>query len=160
MNRQLIEEIFAKVKTDIPEIKKTGLFNDDFEKQNEGTKSGLKFPALFVSFPDGCTYLESTSGVQRTDTFTVRFHIGTKHQTDKDVLTVFDLKEKLYRAFHKWQPSNASSFSRTAEIPDEFRGNYYVFQQDYKTDLVANSKYIENERIPITLTPEITPIIK
>ena len=139
----------------MPEVKKMGLYNDDFEKQNDGTKSGLKFPAIFISFPEGCTYVENASGVQRTEDFIIRFHIGTKVYDEKLVFELFDLKEKIYRTFQKWQPTNASTMNRVQETPDEFRGNYYVFQQDFQTNLVAPSKFIENDRTPITLTPKI-----
>lgn len=157
MTRELIEQIFERIQTELPEIKKHGLFNDDFEKQNDGTKSGLKFPALFVSFPEGCSWIPNTSGVQRTEDFIVRFHIGAKFQTDKSVLDIFDLKEKIFRTFHKWQPENGSSFARSTENPDELRGNFYVFEQDYTLNLISSSKFIENERVSVTLAPKITP---
>lgn len=157
MTREFIQEIFDRITAELPEILAFGLFNDNFEKQNDGVKSGLKFPALFVSFPEGCTYLNNVSGVQRSEDFIVRFHIGTKHSNDDDILDVFDLKEKIYRTFHKWQPVNASTFSRISEIPDELRGNFYVFEQDFTTNLVAPSKFIENGRVPVTLIPSISP---
>ena len=156
MTRELIEQIFEKITIDFPEIKKMGLFNDDFEKQNDGTKSGLKFPAVFISFPDGCEWIPNASGIQRTQDFRVRFHIGTKHMTDADVLNVFDLKEKFYLNFHKWQPQNGSSFVRLSEMPDEMRGNFYVFEQDYTTNLISSTKFIENDRIPVLLTGKIS----
>jgi len=155
MTRELIEQIFARIQSELPEIKRIGLFNDDFEKQNDGVKSGLKFPALFVSFPEGCTYVDNASGVQRSDDFIIRFHIGLKFYNDDTVLQIFDLKEKIYKIFHKWQPSNASTMKRVAETPDELRGNFYVFEQDYLTNIIDSTKFIENDRVAVTLTPKI-----
>ena len=160
MTRELIEQLFDRIKTELPEIKKVGLYNDDFEKQNDGTKSGLKFPAMFISFPEGCTWTANSSGVQRTEDFIVRFHIGTKHYTDAAILDLFDLKEKIFRTFHKWQPTGGSSMNRSSETPDELRGNYYVFEQDFIINLISSSKFIENERVPITLTPQISATFK
>ena len=155
MTRELIQQIFDRVKNQLPEIKKVNLFNDDFEKQNEGVKSTLKFPALFVSFPEGCTYIQNGSGVQRSDDFIVRFHIGLKFYDEKSVLEIFDLKEKIFGIFQGWQPQNASSFNRQSETPDEFRGNHYVFIQDYLVNIIDSTNFIENKRIPVTLSPKI-----
>ena len=160
MTKEFIQQIFDRISAELPEFKKVGLFNDDFEKQNDGTKSGLKFPAIFVSFPEGCEWVPNASGVQRTEDFVVRFHIADKFMTDKTVLDIFDLKERVFEVFHKWQPTGAGSFSRDTEIPSSQRGNFYVFEQDFTTNLISSTKFIENERVPITLVPNITPEFK
>ena len=160
MTRELIEQIFSRITTELPEVKKVGLFNDDFEKQNDGIKSGLNFPAVFVSFPDGCEWIPNVSGVQRTEDFRVKFHIGAKFYNDASVLDIFDLKEKMFETFHKWQPENGSSFVRGVEMPDENRGNFYVFEQEFSTNLISSSKYIRNNRIPVMLGSKILPDLK
>ena len=151
MNRELIEEIIAKVGADLPEFKKVALYNNDFDKQNDGTKSGLNFPALFISFPQSIEYQDGTSGVQRSDDFVVRFYIGEKFATDKDVLDIFDLKQKVYTVFNGWKPSKASTFRRRSEETDEDRGGFYVFAQDYVTNLIDDETFVEKSRIPVTL---------
>ena len=152
MNRQLIEEVIQRIKTELPEFKKVGLFNDDFTKQDEGEKAGLNFPAIFLSFPEGVIYENDGSGVQRSEDFLVRFVMSEKFLTDKKVLEIFDLKQKVYRVFNGWKPSKGSTFRRYSEQPDENRSGFYVFEQVYITKLIDDETFIENKRIPVTLT--------
>ena len=118
MNRQLIQAIFDKIASDLPEVKKTGLFNNSFDKIREGQLSGIQLPSIYVSFPNGCTYVNQTSGVQRSDEFIVRLNIGFRILSNDKILDAFDFKDEVFKAFHKWQPLMTSSFERVAETAD------------------------------------------
>ena len=150
MNRALIEQINARVAAELPQIKKYGLFNDDFDKMDQGTRSGAIYPAMFLSFPESVTYSDTGSGNQKTEEFTLRFQIGVKVKTDDNVLDAFDLKQEVFKTFHKWKPDGASSLTRILEETDESRGGIYVFIQDYSLVLTDSEKYINNERTEVS----------
>lgn len=152
MTRGLIQEILDKVAADLPQFKKVALYNNDFDLQDEGSASPFYFPALFVSFPESVTYNDTGSGNQTTNDFRVRLYIADKFNTDTTVLNIFDLKQEVYKVFHKWQPSNATSFMRIEENTDESRTNYYVFSQDYTTSLRDSDKNIINDRVEVQVT--------
>lgn len=147
MNRQFIEQVLDRIKTELPEILKTGLYNEDYAKADQGTKSGLNFPAAFLSFPEEVQYRDTSSGVQETYDFTVRFLIGVKVVNEDAVFRAFDLKDKFFKTFHNWQPQGSSSFTRVSEFTDEDRPGYYIFTQDYRTRLLDTAKFIENDRV-------------
>ena len=142
MNRAFIEEIIAKIETDLPEIKKVGIFNDDFNKHENGTGNQINFPAIFLSFPEQTTYENKNLGLQETEDFVFRLNIGMKFTTDKDILNIFDLKQKVYSIFQKFQPENCSSVFRIAESTDEDRTGFYVFEQDYETRMIDKAASI------------------
>lgn len=152
MNRQFVEEVLNKLNTEFSSsFKKIGIFNNDFDKQEDGTGQPLNFPALFLSFPEEVNYLQSSSGNQRTENFKVRLYIAVKMVTDKNVLDVLDLKQSIYFKMSGFKPSNSSGFVRKSEMTDEDRKGYYVYIQDYETNLIDMTAYIENKRIPVTL---------
>ena len=149
MTRALIEDILNRITSELPEIKRSGLFNDQFQKYEDGLIDAINFPAMFLSFPDEVTYLANGSGVQKSDDFTIRFYIGMKFVTDSDVLDIFDLKQRVYNVFNKFQPSSSGSMSRISEGTDEDRNGFYVFTQDYKAQLIDTETFVENEMIDL-----------
>jgi hypothetical protein len=160
MDRVLITEILNKIAADLPQFKTVDLFNNQFDKQDEGGVDSFAFPALFVSFPDGVDYLDFTAGVQRTKELTVRFYIADKLtksrlSISKTVLEIMDLKQAVFFAFNGFSSAYIKRFSRIHEEPDENRKNYYIFIQDYKTDFTDVSKYVDNLGPTVTLTPVI-----
>lgn len=146
MNREFIQQVLDKVAADLPQFKKVALFNNQFDKMDEGTIDQFNFPCLFISFPDDVPYTNRAAGVQRTDEFRVRFLIGSSFHTDKEILNAFDLKQKVMTEFDQWQPDNGTTLVRVNEQTDEDRSNYYVFLQDYTTSLVDSTNYVLNGR--------------
>lgn len=145
MNRSLIEQIFDRITTELPEFKKYGLFNEDFDKSDDGSGRGINFPAIFLSFPEDITFQDNGAGVQKTDEFIIRFHIAMKIVSEKKVLEVFDLKQSVYSVFHRFTPEGFSTMSRVSENTDEDRRNYYVYIQDYTIKGVDDTKFVCKE---------------
>ena len=156
MTRELIQQIFDKIASDLPEVKAFGVFNNTFERISQGDENGVRLPAIYLSFPEGIEYQQNGSGAQRSETFTIRFNIGFRILDDKNVLDIFDFKEKVFEAFHKFQPSGSGSFERIAEAADELHGNIYVFQVDFKTNIISTSRFVDNDRIPVTVAGEVS----
>lgn len=168
MQRLLIEKILARIAAELPEFKTVDLYNEQFDNADEGIDNPVRFPALFVSFPEGATYTDSTAGVQQSDDVVVRFYIGqqmTKQRVGKTVLEVMDLKQKVYSKFQGYAEPFIKTFSRIYEEPDESRTNYYVFIQDYKAGVIDSSKYVDQgaeHTLELDLTTEviIKPVTK
>jgi hypothetical protein len=147
MTRLLVEEILSRISTELPEIKKYGLFNDQFNKNDNGEVEQINFPAMFLSFPDELTYVANGSGVQKTDEFVIRFYIGMKFVNESGVLDIFDLKQKVFGIFNGWSATDIGTMTRIAEQTDEDRNNYYVFIQDYTANLIDTTDFIECNRV-------------
>jgi hypothetical protein len=160
MQRNLIEGILAHIAAELPEFKTVDLFNDQFNKQDAAKIDSFRFPALFVSFPDGADYSDYTAKVQQVKDLTVRFYIAdqltaSRLSIGKTVLEILDLKQLVFEKFQGWGISGVQSFSRVHEETDENRTNYYIFVQDYKTGVVDASKYIDQGQ-EVTLTLDAT----
>lgn len=151
MTKEFIQSIFDRIAAELPEVKKVGIYNQDFDKMEAGEKHLFNFPAIFLSFPESVEYQNYSSGVQNTGEFTIRLLIADKYFTDEDVLNIFDLKQKVYTKFHKFSPvASTSSMERVSESTDENRKNFYVFEQDYTVRIQDSEKYILNDRIEVT----------
>lgn len=150
MTKEFIQSIFDRITAELPEVKKFGVFNQDFDKMESGEKHLFNFPAIFLSFPEPVEYSNYSSGVQNTDEFVIRLFIADKYVTDEDVLNIFDLKQKVYSKFHKYSPvTAASSMERISETTDESRRGIYIFEQDYTVRLQDSTKYILNDRVEV-----------
>ena len=156
MTRGLIEQVLNKIATDLPEVKASGVYNNTFERISQGDEHGVRLPAIFLSFPEGVEYQQNGSGAQRSENFIMRFNIGMRILDDKNVLDIFDFKEKVFEAFHKYQPNGSASFERIAEATDELHGNIYVFQLDFRTNIIAMNRFVDNDRIPVTVSGDIS----
>jgi len=160
MQRILIESILDKIAADLPQFKTVDLYNDQFNKQDTAKIDSFRFPALFISFPDGADYTDYTAKVQQTKDLTVRFYIAdqltaSRLSISKTVLEILDLKQTVFEAFQGWSVEGVKSFSRIHEEPDEDRTNYYIFLQDYKTGVIDSSKYVDQGQ-EVTLTLDAT----
>jgi hypothetical protein len=160
MQRDLIQFILDKIAAELPQFKTVDLFNDQFNKQDNAALDSFRFPALFVSFPEGANYENYTSGVQHGLDIRVRFYIAdelTKSRLSigKTVLEVLDLKQDVFKVFHGSGAAYIKSFLRIYEETDESRRNYYVFIQDYNTGIIDASKYID-QGDEHTLTLDLT----
>jgi hypothetical protein len=158
MQRVLIESILARISANLPEFKTVDLFNDQFNNADQGLDNPVRFPALFVSFPEGAEYTNRGAGVQQSDDIIVRFHIGqemTAERVGKTVLEVMDMKQRVYNVFQNYAAPFIKTFDRIREDPDEARSNYYVFLQDYKAGIIDSSKYVD-QGAEVSLSLNIT----
>jgi hypothetical protein len=160
MQRILIESILDKIAADLPQFKTVDLYNDQFNKQDTAKIDSFRFPALFISFPDGADYTDYTAKVQQTKDLTVRFYIAdqltaSRLSISKTVLEILDLKQTVFEKFQGWSVEGVKTFSRIHEETDEDRTNYYIFVQDYKTGAIDSSKYVDQGQ-EVTLTLDAT----
>lgn len=157
MYRFLIEDIISKVKADLPEFKTVELFNNNFLKAETGQTDIVKFPALFIGFPEGMNFGDRGAGNQLTTELVIRFHIAdsiTKGRISNNttVLDLLDLKQKVFEAFQGYKSDGFNTFKRRREETDEDRTNYYVFIQDWTTNVLDDSKYVDGGGVVHQLT--------
>lgn len=148
MFRFLIEDIIAKIKAELPQFKTVELYNNDFDKAEQGLKDLTKFPALYIGFPEGVNYSDSGAGTQKTSEVVLRFYIAvsmTKGRAvnNTTVLDLLDLKQEVYKAFQGYKSDGFNTFKRRYEETDEDRTNFYVFLQDWTTDILDDTKYVD-----------------
>ena len=158
MQRILIQAILNRIAAELPQFKTVDLFNDQFNKADAGKSNPIRFPALFVSFPEGAQYADLSAGLQETEDLTVRFYISqgmTNETVGKTILEVMDLKQVVYSKFQGYGSDYIKTFHRINEEADEERTSYYVFIQDYSTAVIDISKYIQ-EGETVTLTLDLT----
>ena len=160
MQRILLQGILDRIAAELPQFKTVDIYNDQFSKQDGALIDSFRFPALFVSFPDGANYADYTAGVQQSVDLTVRFYIAdqltkSRLSLNKTVLEIMDLKQSVFSKFQGWSSTSIKSFSRIYEETDENRTNYYIFIQDYKTGVTDATKYVD-QGAEVTLTLEET----
>lgn len=154
MYRFLIEDIITKINTELPEFKTVRLFNDDFNKLDQGVIDTFAKPALLIGFPEGVNYTDAGSKVQKTETLVLRFYIAKdmtrgRASNNTTILDLFDLKQKVYNTFQGYKSSGFNTFKRRYEETDEDRTNYYIFIQDWTTDVVDDTKYVNGGGVEI-----------
>lgn len=157
MYRFFIENIITKVKAELPEFKTVELFNNNFVKAESGFTDLVKFPALFIGFPEGMNFNDAGAGNQLTNELVVRFYIAdsiTKGRAvnSTTVLDLLDLKQKVFEAFQGYKSDGFNTFKRRREETDEDRTNYYVFIQDWTTNVLDDSKYVDGGGVLHTIT--------
>jgi hypothetical protein len=163
MQRDLIEAITDEIAAELPQFNTVELYNDQFTKQDDGVIDSFRFPALFISFPDGATYKNYTAGVQTSADVTVRFYIAdqltkSRLSISKTVLEVLDLKQTVFSKFQGFSGVGFKSFTRIFEEADESRTNYYIFTQDYQTSVIDSSSYVDQgatHSVTLDLTGEV-----
>ena len=64
--------------------------------------------------------------------------------------------QEVFKIFHGWGDDYIKTFSRVYEETDEDRTNYYVFIQDYNTNLTDVANYID-QGTEVTLGLDLTP---
>lgn len=151
MQRFFVQKILDKIAADLTQFKTVDLYNSQFDNVDGGLIDSFRFPALFVSFPDGADYTNQSGRVQKFTT-TVRFYIAdeltkSRLSINKTVLEIFDLKQAVFNVFGNYQDTgtneNFSSFERISEETDEDRSNYYVFIQDYRVEVTDPDTWVQ-----------------
>lgn len=151
MQRFFVQKILNKIAADLTQFKTVDLYNSQFDNLDNGLIDSFRFPALFISFPDGSQYVNQSGRIQKFTT-TVRFYIAdeltkSRLSISKTVLDVFDLKQAVFNVFGNFQDTgtneNFSSFERFREEADEDRTNYYVFVQDYRVEVTDPDTWVQ-----------------
>lgn len=160
MFRFLIEDIINRVEAELPEFKTVELFNNNFEKNTLGQNDVVQFPALYISFPEGTTYSDNGAGTQLSDELVLRFYIATqmpkgRASNNSTVLDLFDLKQRVYNVFQGYKTDGFNTFKRRYEETDEDKTNHYIFIQDWTTNILDDTKYVDGGGVEVTLGLDI-----
>lgn len=141
------------------EIKTFGLFNNQFEKEEQ--EASFQYPALFIDFEP--YDFKDNGGNLGTQTYKceVVFYLGfqTKGQSDIEILS---LKQRLFAHFHGFSPSdkdaNIGILKRDKEKKDNDHDNVQVYETTYScmlSDYDADNRATET----VIITPNLTPNI-
>lgn len=154
--KQLYLDIEAKIKAEVPEVKHVDIWNNQLDSQEEQDIYSFEMPAVFIEFADLNDIQQLGGGMQIYNDMLVIAHVC--HQEldagdgtiDRDV-NVFTLKQKVFMALNKFQPTGCASFDRKGETQDINHTNIYHYIQSYKTN------YVDAQRVEpvgsITKTP-------
>lgn len=137
--KSLFLAIQTRILQEVPEITYVRMFNNQFENAvANNTTYDFPLPCVFVEFENANEPKQLGMGYQLYEPLMVRLHLGVNELDSADGnldqnLNVYDLKDKLYKAMQKFEPTKASLFIRTNEEQDYNHSNIYVFVQTYKT---------------------------
>ena len=155
-----------------PYIKFCQVWNNQMGGRDADQKDMYAFPlpAVFleINSPDSIEQLGNGAQLQ---VLTLRVHIFHEFYNNTDTtngmmeqdLAIFALRDVVYGALQKYEPSGAVAMVRIAEMQDYDHDNVYHFIQEYQTNYIDNSRvepigYIEVTgtgvgTIDVTATP-------
>lgn len=139
--KQLFLDIKTQLLAKVPEVTFVQMWNNQFNDLEEGSVYSFPFPCIFIEFVNENEIKQLGQGYQIYDPLTVRVHIGHDFYNNTDGtmeqdLAVMDLKQKVYKALQKFEPTGAVQFIRYSESQDYNHTNIYHFIQDYKTNYI------------------------
>ena len=142
--KQLLIDIKDRLSSEVPEIKFSAMFNNQFENINRDDPNGycaFPLPAVLVEFDNSNQSNYIGNGVQIYEPLVIRMHIGMEQLdsgtgTLDENLDIFDLKNKVYLAFQNWHTEGSGTFNRTNENQDYNHNNLYVWQMEFTTSYI------------------------
>jgi hypothetical protein len=157
--KEIYLAIKSKLETDVTELQTIRLFNNQFERSNNDSadfndEQAFAYPCAFIDFPGDNEQMAEGSGVQYLDV-TVRVLIGYESYLLED-LTVFDLKNKVFKALYNLNGAQFTSLSYLAQRIDTNHNNVYIYQLEFKTKYEQCVNFILNDKVepeyPVSLT--------
>ena len=148
----------------IKEIKHVGLFNNQYEREQE--EKQLILPAVFVQI-QGNDFRDRGGALKLQDYMTtVTLHIGFNSKATDDI-KILTLKQLIYRSIHGFRPitesKNLGVLKRVAERQNFDHDNLHLYEQDYTCiiqDFDADTAEVKsrtiNPNINATFEEEIT----
>lgn len=153
MELELYIALKKEIETKLPEIKKVGLYNNQFE--NESTENAFGYPCVFIQFQSN-GFKELTNGVQQFD-MTITTHLGFESYKDEDT-DILRLKQDLFKVVNRFRNENFSRLLRVEDRPNYNHNNIQVFETDYNTtgkDFTTDIR----PNVNVTAIPVVTPTI-
>ncbi len=153
-------------------LKFVQLWNNQMEdlKNPENNSYSFPLPAVFVEFIAPSDIQQLGDGSQIYDPLIVRLHIiheflnnisDTNGILEQD-LDILELKESVFATMQRFTPNMAVAFVRVSEAADYNHNNVVEFIQDYKTNLIDDSRsdavLDTPSGVPITLDLTITKV--
>lgn len=153
MERELYIALKNEIKSNLPEIKTVGLWNNQFE--NEKEENPFLYPCVFIEM-QVTEFRELTNGVQQFDMI-LTTHLGFESFKDED-LDILRLKQDLFKVVNRFRHDTFSRLLRVQDRPNYSHSNLQVFETDYRTtgkDFATDLRPSKD----VELTPSFIPII-
>jgi hypothetical protein len=153
-------------------IKFVQLWNNQTEdlRSAENPSYSFPLPAVFVEFVPPADIQQLGDGAQIYDPLIVRLHVVHEFLNNIDDvngmmeqdLDILNLKESVFATMQRFTPNMAVAFVRVSETMDYNHNNVVEFIQDYKTNLIDDSRSDDKINVPsstpITLIPTYTKV--
>ena len=130
-----------------PLIKFCQMYNDQLSTYSEGENKSyaFPFPAVFIEIVNELQIEQLGDDVQLYNDLIVRLHIAHEFynanpsdgfgMTETD-MKIFDIRNQVYKAIQKFEPTNAVAMVRISEQPSYVHKMVYAFMQDYRTNII------------------------
>lgn len=127
--------IFTELKAlleGIREIKRVGLWNNQFEK--EAMEEGMLRPSVFIQFTS--SEFQNVSGQMGVQMYTlmITLHIGFDNYSDDQALKILALKQRIYAIVHRFTPTTIDTvggFTRSDERQNFDHDALQVYEMDF-----------------------------
>lgn len=143
-----------------PSIKWVRLFNDQFSKSNndnedKNIEQAFPYPCVFIEFPEDNPQTAAGFGVKTLDVL-IRIKIGFVSYKLED-LAMFDIAEEVQVGLEGYSTSGITPLTYEGQRMDYDHNNVYVYEFDFRTQFVDQSKYMKKDSIeaPSPLTLEV-----
>lgn len=158
--KDFIQAIISRLELKCPTLY-VNLWNNQLAEMQEGVQMTFPLPAVFVEIINDNATKQLGNGVQLYDPLTVRAHVLHEVYNNETYFTpdfnVFDIKQQVYLALQKFEPTNACTFVRISETQDNEHANVTHFVLDFATNLMDFSA--QEPRNPQTIQPPFTHTI-
>jgi len=134
------------------------VWNNQLAEMEKGEQMTFPLPSAFVEVISDTPTIQLGNGVQLYDPLTVRIHVlHEKYNTQEYFYAdfdVYDVKQLVYLALQKFEPTNACTFVRISESQDNNHDNVYHYIIDFATNLMDFSA--QEPRNSLTVQPPFT----
>ena len=148
------------IKVNFKEVKTIDAWRNQFD--NVKDEDAFSMPAVFIRMePSNFIDMGGSSGIQKYDML-LTLMIGFEHYKGTDYGKALELKQRLFKKYHRFEPNTINTvgrFLRNGEEQEVEYDNVLIFGQSYLCqncfDYDADTKPI----IPVTLNQIITPTV-
>ncbi len=153
--KELYLALCARIAEKLPSIGWIDLFNDQFTKLEQGEELPIPLPAVMIELQVDWT--ANGNGLQSGNCRVV-LHVGQELYTDSyygspdqsRALEVLDLLQSLYTHLQGFEQPGFSALERTQNEQDTNYGNLVVHKITFSTQLVDNSRSLDNRYQKLT----------
>lgn len=162
----LYNALKAQIQSKAPSIKYISIWNNQLDNLVDGKEHVFLTPAVLFEFVPSIPIGGIGNNVQIYERLNVRAHIVDFELDAKDGsmeknVTIFDIKQEVYKALQLFKCDGSGIFDRQSEEPDYNHSNIYHYIQDYFTSWVDQDLPLPIGGIEVEppFATEITPEI-
>jgi hypothetical protein len=134
------------------ELKTVDMYRQQFD--NWKKEDGFLMPAAFVELkPSNFQDLGGQAGNQLYE-MTATIYIGFEHYSGTDFQEALELKQRIFKQFHRFEPVGTDCIGRFLRDGEELQGeldNVYVFAQSYTSCMDYDADTRPTNEITITI---------